>query len=116
MSSSCNCSWKGSASGMTRRRGNIPARFFGEGVAFALHLSRDHWPLRRTVIDDGKQQVFVRLMVPDRATWSHCDDVFDGGFGEREGLLLLSRWALRRREVVCLCFKVLARWWQDRGR
>jgi hypothetical protein len=53
------------------------------------------------LIDDGKQQVFVRLMLPNRASWSHCDDVFTNLFGERGGLLLLLlRSALGERRCL----------------
>ena len=44
----------------------------GEGVALGLHVESNLWPddtLQRTLVDDGKEQVLVCLMVPLR--WRH---------------------------------------------
>lgn len=46
---------------------SIPACFMTEGIALDCHLFGDVLPvnaLERAIVDDGQQQVFIRLVVP----------------------------------------------------
>lgn len=53
---------------------DLPTSFLGKRMSGGSHLLGDVFPidtLQLATGDDGEEEIFIGLMIPDRGTWSH---------------------------------------------